>query len=125
MVALSAIVLVGVVTPVAVNLAGYKAHSAYAELEQRQQEIQAELSDLTSTAAGLTAAPRVREQAERLGLGPAANVCYIEIPVAVGGVGGGVVEGAAASTLRAADEAAGTAVAASGTEGVREAGPGE
>jgi hypothetical protein len=73
-----ALLVVTLALPAAVNLAVLKAQAAYTGLEQRQQEIQAEMSDLTSVAAGLTAAPRVREQAERLGLGPASRVLYLE-----------------------------------------------
>jgi hypothetical protein len=51
------------------------------DLEQQRQDLDSRIHQRESVIAGLTALPRIEQEARRLGLEPAANVVYLNVPL--------------------------------------------
>jgi hypothetical protein len=87
---LAGIVLVG---PIFLNTAAKQADARVTVLEQQAGDLVAERAALQSQIAGLEATPRVKAQAEKMGMQPASKVNYVTLPSSAAqagtGAGGG------------------------------------
>ncbi len=81
------LVAVGVVTPTLVGAAATGLESNTGRLERQEKELTASVSALSAQVSALSAPERVAEQAEDLGLGPAATVRYLELEEGVSAAG--------------------------------------
>jgi cell division protein FtsL len=80
------------VAPTFLNTAAKQADAQQAKLEQRANNLMAERAALSARVAALAATPRIKAQAEKLGMGPAQTVQYVALPSSdtqdAGGAGG-------------------------------------
>lgn len=75
------------VAPTFLNTSAKQADARLAQLEQRANNLMAERAKLNTRVATLAATPLIKDQAEKLGMLPAATVKYVTLPSsAAGGV---------------------------------------
>ncbi len=73
------------VAPLALNVMGMQAEWRLAQLEQQHDDLGAERAQLKTQVAALSSAPRIREEADRLGLSLAPEVDYLILADSPGG----------------------------------------
>lgn len=73
-------VAVVILSPFALNVASMQLDWKVAALEERHDELVAERSSLKTRVATLSSAPRIREEADRLGMSLAGEVDYLTLP---------------------------------------------
>ena len=74
---MAATALVG---PMVINVAGMRVEWRLAQLEDRQDALVSERASLSAQAAALGSTPRILEEAQKLGMEPAAHVKYVALP---------------------------------------------
>jgi cell division protein FtsL len=66
--------------PMLLNVAGMRIDWRLAQLESRQDTLVSERASLSTQAAALGSTPRILEEAQKLGMEPAARVNYVVLP---------------------------------------------
>jgi cell division protein FtsL len=66
--------------PMLLNVAGMRIDWRLAQLESRQDTLVSERASLSTQAAALGSTPRIMEEAQKLGMEPAARVNYVVLP---------------------------------------------
>jgi|GEM_PF-5009492 len=82
---LGAWLAVVLVAPLALNVMGMQSEWRLAQLEQQHDDLGAERAQLKTQVAALSSAPRIREEADRLGLSLAPEVDYLILADSPGG----------------------------------------
>ncbi len=82
---LGAWLAVVLVAPLVLNVMGMRAEWRLAQLEQQHDDLGAERAQLKTQVAALSSAPRIREEADRLGLSLAPEVDYLILADSPGG----------------------------------------